>query len=189
MTNSTVLRCDGCGQIASAEHISRRLQRLEWATRYRPIHIGTLFLGGVAPVNDSEFLYAPSAAFAGEAALVLHVAGIATAGKAAETALANFQRGGFFLAHLAECPLNGGIADLQDLVAQRVKSVIARIRRSLKPKRVVPISRELQPIMPSLSSSDLGCAILLDDGKPFDLTSHAAVRLRDRLTIATAAHS
>jgi len=39
MAVPTLLPCDGCGQPASAEHIARRLQRLEWATRFRPIHI------------------------------------------------------------------------------------------------------------------------------------------------------
>src|SRR5207249_10650226 len=48
LSNSTDLPCDGCGQAASAEHIARRLRRLEWATRFRPVHIHTLLRGGVA---------------------------------------------------------------------------------------------------------------------------------------------
>src|ERR1700747_3025310 len=97
MANHAALRCDGCGQAASPEHIARRLQRLEWATRYRPIHIGALLLGDVAPSNDADFLYAPAGAFSGEAALVLRGRGVETAGKSRETVLAEFQRGGFFL--------------------------------------------------------------------------------------------
>ncbi len=54
--NSTALRCDGCGQLASPEHIARRLQRLEWTTRFRPVHIGTLLLGATAPQNTSLFI-------------------------------------------------------------------------------------------------------------------------------------
>src|SRR5437899_12101620 len=49
MTNSIALPCDGCGQAATAEHIARRLQRLEWTTRYRPVHIHTLLLGAYSP--------------------------------------------------------------------------------------------------------------------------------------------
>ena len=37
MTNLIALRCDGCGQAASPEHMARRLRRLEWTTRYRPV--------------------------------------------------------------------------------------------------------------------------------------------------------
>src|SRR3984893_2546309 len=56
--NSTDLRCDGCGQPASPEHIARRLQRLEWMTRFRPIHLHTLLLGAFSPLVPAEFLYA-----------------------------------------------------------------------------------------------------------------------------------
>jgi hypothetical protein len=86
MTSSIDLPCDGCGQIASAGHIARRLQRLEWTTRYRPVHIHTLFLGGVSPRKDEEFLYSPNGEFQGEAAALLEVAGVSTAGKKADAA-------------------------------------------------------------------------------------------------------
>src|SRR5207253_8014232 len=55
MTNSITLVCDGCGQAATAEHIARRLQRLEWTTRYRPVHIHALLLGAFSPLRDEEF--------------------------------------------------------------------------------------------------------------------------------------
>src|SRR5882724_4729003 len=57
MTNTELL-CDGCGQQASSEHIAKRLQRLEWTTRYRPVHIGTVLLGAFVPGDDAVFLYA-----------------------------------------------------------------------------------------------------------------------------------
>jgi len=65
MTSSRALVCDGCGQMASAEHIARRLQRLEWTTRYRPVHISTLFLGAFSPRDEKEFLYALEENFTG----------------------------------------------------------------------------------------------------------------------------
>src|SRR6266568_3660815 len=71
MTNSIALPCDGCGQIASAEHLVRRLQRLEWTTRYRPVHINTLLLGAFSPIEEKDFLYSPGDEFHGEAALLL----------------------------------------------------------------------------------------------------------------------
>src|SRR6266571_3195402 len=80
MTNSIALPCDGCGQAATAEHIARRLQRLEWTTRYRPVHIHTLLLGAYSPLRDEEFLYASDGEFGGEAAQILDAVGISTAG-------------------------------------------------------------------------------------------------------------
>src|ERR1700704_1387071 len=66
--NTSVILCDGCGQPASSAHIARRLQRLEWATRYRPIHLHTLLLGAISPQPPAEFLYSPEEAHSGEAA-------------------------------------------------------------------------------------------------------------------------
>jgi hypothetical protein len=62
--------------------------------------------------------------------------------------------------------------------------VLARIRRSLKPKRLVPISQALERFLPILDSAELSCAILLDHQKPFALdadTNEAADRLRETL--------
>jgi hypothetical protein len=179
------LRCDGCGRLASPEHIARRLQRLEWTTRYRPVHIGTLLLGAVAPQSDAEFLYSPAAEWESEAKALLAAAGVSPTGKSVEAALAEFQRGGFLLTHVLECPLDDGAGDnLQQLIADRLPVVLARIRRSLKPKRLVPISQGLEQFLPVLNSGGLPCAILLDRQKPFALdadTTESANRLREAL--------
>src|SRR5205823_10907387 len=98
VSNSTDLPCDGCGQAASAEHIARRLRRLEWTTRYRPVHIHTLLLGAFSPSDEREFLYAPGGEFCGEAAMLLDAVGITATGKTAEAVHAEFQRAGIFLA-------------------------------------------------------------------------------------------
>src|SRR5260370_36715478 len=105
MANSRPLVWDGCGQAGSAELVARRLKRLEWAPRYRPVHIHTLFLGAFSPHDQKDFLYAPGGEFQGEAALLLAALGISAAGKAAEAVHTEFQRAGFFLTHILECPL------------------------------------------------------------------------------------
>ena len=185
------LRCDGCGRLASPEHIARRLQRLEWTTRYRPVHIGTLLLGAVAPQSDSEFLYSPAGEWDGEAKVLLAAAGVTPTGKSAEAALAEFQRGGLLLTHVLECPLDDSVGDsLQRLLADRLPAVLARIRRSLKPKRLVPISQTLEQFLPVLNSGGLPCAILLDQQKPFALdvdTDESGNRLREALGAQSAA--
>lgn len=186
---TTFLACDGCGQSASPQHIARRLRRLEWSTRFRPIHIGTLFLGGVAPEADEDFLYAGK--FAGEAGQLLAAIGISMAGKPPEVVLGEFQRGGFFFTHVLECPLEASLSgqpSCDSLLLQRVTTVMTRIRRSLKPKRVALSSELLAPLASRLSSAELNCTVILDGGKPFNLNTSdfaiAAQHLRDALTAA-----
>ena len=191
MTNSVALPCDGCGQTATAEHIARRLRRLEWTTRYRPVHIQTLLLGAFSPHEEKDFLYAPGGEFHGEAALLLDALGISTSGKAAEAVHAEFQRAGFFLTHVLECPLDGEgslHAEAQAALKMRLAAVATRIRRSLKPKRVMAVTEELTPVLDDILALDLGCPVLLDHGKPFQLGSRAGengvARLREALATA-----
>ena len=195
MTSSSGLVCDGCGQSASAEHIARRLRRLEWATRYRPVHIQTLLLGAFSPLRDEDFLYASGGEdcreFGGEAAQILHAVGISTAGKGRDAVHGEFQRAGFFLTHVLECPLDGDPANAEAagaLLAKRLQQVATRIRRSLKPKRVMAITEELAPVVEDILALDLGCPVVLDHGKPFRLEGcggdKAGERLREALAIS-----
>lgn len=162
MAVPTLLPCDGCGQLASAEHISRRLQRLEWATRFRPIHIQALLLAASAPDADSEFLYSPEAPFSGLAGDLLSALSISTAAKSKEEVLADVQKRGLFLAYLLECPVAPGTEPTEtvDLLDRHLPQAVARIRRSLKPKRALVLSKDLQPFLPQLSESDLGCPVV-----------------------------
>jgi hypothetical protein len=172
MTSSSALVCDGCGQVAAAEHIARRLQRLEWATRYRPLHIHTLFLGAFSPQDEKDFLYAPGGEFRGEAALLLDAVGVSTVRKTAETVHGEFQRAGFFLTHVLECPMDSAgsqPAELQAAMKGRLAAVATRIRRSLKPKRVMAVTEELALVVRDIVMLDLGCPVVLDRGKPFPL--------------------
>jgi hypothetical protein len=193
MTSSSGLVCDGCGQAASAEHIARRLRRLEWTTRYRPVHIHTLLLGAFSPLRDEEFLYATGGEhgdeFRGEAAQILGAVGISTAGKARDAVHAEFQRAGFFLTHVLECPLDGDTARGETtaaLLAQRLQQVATRIRRSLKPKRVMAVTNELAPVVEDILALDLGCPVLLDGGKPFRLEGRGGDKAGERLRKALA---
>jgi hypothetical protein len=189
MASSLKLSCDGCGQNASTEHIARRLQRLEWTTRYRPVHISTLLLGDCSPLREEEFLYSPAGEFHGEARLLLEAAGISSAGKSKQAVQAEFQRAGFFLTHILECPIekeNGHFEELNSMVERRLSVVGTRIRRSLKPKRVVLIANIMEPVVKAVVGLEWNCPLILDRGKPFALdgadTQQAALRLRDVMT-------
>ncbi len=199
------LLCDGCGLAASSEHIAERLRRLEWATRYRPVHIGVLFLGAIAPSDDGEYLYRgagedtapPVAKFQGEAERILQAAGIprATGDGAQNTAatLAEFQRRGYFLTHILECPLTGNDlapARAAEALLRQLLVALTRIRRSLKPKRIALIAQAILHVLPQIAGSDMGGRILLDGTGPFDLEGNdglgAAGRLRQQLGSAPA---
>ena len=172
MKSSEILWCDGCGQIGSPEHIARRLRRLEWATRYRPVHIQTLLLGGVAPHEDAEFLYAPGGELRGEAAVLLQAVGISSEGKALEAIHGEFQAAGFFLTHVLECPLEDGpksASDSANLLRKHLPAVASRVRRSLKPKCVMLVTEMPEDVVQDIVALDLGCEVILNDGKPFAL--------------------
>jgi hypothetical protein len=187
MANTIIVSCDGCGQRASTDHIARRLKRLEWTTRYRPVHIHTLLLGSVSPREEKDFLYSPDVELCGEAALALQAVGISATGKTAEAVHAEFQRGGFFLTHVLECPMERegeGDAELVSLLQRQLATVLTRIRRSLKPKRLVLISGALENLQKKIAAAELGCAILLDGEKPFVLDAGdagVAARLHEAL--------
>jgi hypothetical protein len=134
------------------------------------VHIGTLFLGAFSPLSDDEFLYAEGNVFAGEAERLLTAVGLWNSREAAQT---EFQRRGFLLTHMLECPLAASTEDAAVLLEERFPHVATRIRRSLKPKRVVLISRLLEPLVERFARADLGCRITLDGGKPFGLDDHA----------------
>jgi hypothetical protein len=176
---SSLIVCDGCGQAASPAHLVRRFQRLEWATRYRPIHLHTLLLGAVSPANQSDFLYSPKEVQGGEAAQVLSAVGILAPGKTADAIHSEFHRHGLFLTHVLECPLetpqsNGDsssdTATSPDaLLLARLPAMFTRIRRSLKPKRLVLISASLSALVEKFAAAQLGCELLLDDGHPYSI--------------------
>jgi hypothetical protein len=187
MSEAKPILCDGCGQPASSQHTARRLVRLEWATRFRPIHLHTLLLGAVAPARDAEFFYYPDSQREGEAAVIASAAGTSESGDSADSRLAEFQRRGFFATHVLECPLNNeqnSANALPDRLNSRLPVLFTRIRRSLKPKRLVLISKELDAFIDQFASAQLGCELVLDNGRAFALDdpnaawSGAAARLQ-----------
>src|SRR5258707_1098311 len=160
--------------------------------RCRPIvtstNINTLLLGAFSPQEERDFLYATGGEFHGEASRLLDALEISTAGKAADAVHAEFQRAGFFLTHVLECPLGkdaGQGAEAAALLTKRLEPVATRIRRSLKPKRVVLISRALGPILEKLLALELGCPVQLDNAKLFELDGavpeNTVARLREAL--------
>ena len=108
------LPCDGCGLPASPLHIAERVRRLELSTRFRPVHIGVLFVVLAPSVRPDGDFYdlAKSTEFPDPLleALDIHSCKDGSAqefdaGAAKAARLAEFQRRGYFLAYVSECPL------------------------------------------------------------------------------------
>jgi hypothetical protein len=160
-----VPRCDGCGITTSDAHIRRRIERLELATRYRPIHIQTLFLALAPPEPMEDFFYsvAPPAPERSAGAkewlsAVMAQAGIDATFSGDAAALAEFQRNNFYLAYVLECPVaeaypqrdsvaDSGIAAA--IVRDHGAALLRRIQFSYRPKQIAIV----EPGMPELAET------------------------------------
>jgi len=168
MHNASRVICDGCGLPAAQEHITRRLKRLENASRYRPIHVQALFLGAASPANAEDYLYSARDAFQGEGEILLRALRIENTGRSLEATLTDFQRRGYLLAHLIECPQEQGTAVGTEMLRRRIPATLTRIRRSFKPKRVVLLGMELGEFIPEFMAANLDAPVILHNGRPFD---------------------
>jgi hypothetical protein len=184
MTMPPHLACDGCGQLASDQHSAHRLERLQWATRYRPVHIQTLFLAGIAPVKQSSSLYSPNDSFDGEAAHLLSALQIPVEGKSRDSVLSDFQKRGLFLMHILECPVEPALGKGPrpiELLKRQLPAALARIRRSLKPKRVLLISSDLVPVFADLKCANLSVPVLTNGDSPFLLNGQQSGPISEAL--------
>jgi hypothetical protein len=190
------MRCDGCGAPAQEEHLRRRIERLELATRFRPIHIGILFLNDAPPANMLDYFYCASAGAAKPQGVaraffegLLAAAGIARESqdtqKQGESLLADFQRAGFFLADCVECPFEelGERLDPEQLASRYAATVVKRILYSYKPRAVAMLSRNTRGVIPVLEQAGLADRLLLDDGGPFYIPPAEDLAAQQRFVI------
>lgn len=174
--------CDGCGLPASDEHVARRLKRLELATRFRPVHISILFLAEAPPFLLENYFYRPAEERAERGGLsrilfdeLMSGVGIAPEGQSEASCLAEFQRGGFFLADSLECPVEEIVpgvkegtarANALDLAHRYGPTVAKRILYSYKPRHVVLLSTRTRHLIPFLQQAGLSDRLLFYQGLP-----------------------
>jgi hypothetical protein len=165
--------CDGCGARVDEAHIRRRIERLELATRFRPIHIQVLFLDSAPPTAPEDYFYRASSSAPRSVVSQTFFEEIAkcTGHKPSETlheesVLAEFQRRGFFLAYAVECPVESP-EQLAAAVSRLAPTVLLRVNASYKPKFVAPISRALRSLIPLFQSNSCGDRLILHHGEPF----------------------
>jgi hypothetical protein len=107
--------------------------------------------------------------------------GISTRGKAPAEIHGEFQAAGFFLTHLMECPVETHLGyegqtgrtapDLTTLLCEHLPSVVSRVRRSLKPRRVMLVTEVPPTVVEDILSMNLGCPVVLDQGRAFRLSA------------------
>jgi hypothetical protein len=176
--SSNPIFCDGCGQPATPEHIAARVQRLELATRFRPIHVGVLFVAMAPPVPIEGDFYDVESLSEGRDRLLTAI-GIPASAKnrvapsanpeAATTRLNEFQHRGHYLTYLFECPLattseDGGL--IADQLVRRSTTLVKRIRFNYKPRHIALLGAEVAPLIQILTEAGLGELLLLDRGAP-----------------------
>lgn len=185
--------CDGCGAPADEAHIRARIERLELATRFRPIHIQVLLIDDVPAARPEDYFYRPATegstrspsaeAFFRE---MLSAAGISSELAAnEEAALAEFQRRGYYLADAVECPIASS-DDLRSRVIQAVPTIVKRVEFSYRPKHVVPIGAEITGLTDSLRKSSIAERIVvLEHG----VTGSAALPISGEIIAAALART
>jgi hypothetical protein len=166
--------CDGCGSEVSDQHIRQRIERLEFSTRFRPIHIQVLFIDATPPSRIEDFFYRPakdrsvrsvgSRMFFDE---IVKCLGMAPGPDLQEEAvLAEFQRRGFFLVYAVECPIED-YAEQEAAVRRLAPTIQKRVQNSYKPKHILLLSQPTQDLVALFQLTGWGDRLLLDKGGPF----------------------
>jgi hypothetical protein len=171
----TYLPCDGCGLPASPEHIAERVHRLEQSTQFRPIHMGALFIALAPPSHLADDFYAParSKEFFAPFLEALEISPSTEKsapeedGRASDLArLAEFQRRGFFLAYLSECPLPENNETAEQVIRRLGPTLVRRIKFNYRPKQIVPLGQRLSPLIEMLNGQGVGPVLTTAEGLP-----------------------
>jgi hypothetical protein len=162
--------CDGCGAPADEAHIRGRIERLELATCFRPIHIQVLLLDDAPAARPEDYFYRPASegstrspsakAFFREMLLAAGISNESPTNE--EAALAEFQRRGYYLADAVECPI-ASLDELRSRVFQAVPTIVKRVEFSYRPKHVVPIGAEIAKSIDSLRKSSIAERIIMPE--------------------------
>lgn len=171
--------CDSCGAQVDDSHIRQRIERLELATRFRPIHVSVLLIDAAPPARFEDYFYRATSnrSERSAASRAYFDALVKGAGVAAdpelneEAALTEFQRHGFFLIGAVECaPENLG--DVAKAIERAGPGILRRVNISYKPKSIALLLPQTQGLVPVFQANGWGERLILDDGKPFaDLSS------------------
>jgi hypothetical protein len=166
--------CDGCGAQVNDAHIRQRIERLELATRFRPLHISVLFIDAAPPARFEDYFYRATSDRSERSPAsrayfddLVKCAGVAAgSGMTEEAALTEFQRHGFFLVGAVECALEGH-AEPAKAIERVAPVVMRRVKVSYKPKSVAFLSPDTQALVAVFQANDWADRLILDHGRPF----------------------
>lgn len=167
-TSSAWVTCDGCGLPASPAHIAERVGRLELATRFRPIHVNMLFVAFAPALHPEDDFYRPpdSREFFEPFMKSLDILASADkSGPGADTSesdtarLLEFQRRGYYLSYLSECPIPVQDEDIGEAISRLGPTLIRRIRFNYKPKHIAILSRDLSPLRDVFEKAGMSSAL------------------------------
>jgi len=83
----------------------------------------------------------------------------------ADTArLAEFQRNGYYLAYVSECPIPRQEVPATSTIARLGPMLIRRIRFNYKPKHIAPLGEEILPLVETLKVAGMAPALILNRG-------------------------
>jgi hypothetical protein len=172
------LPCDGCGLPASPEHIAERVHRLEQSTKFRPVHIGTLFVALAPPAHTADDFYAPAKSknFFDPFLEGLEISPSSEKSAREDEArasdlakLAEFQRRGYYLTYLSECPLPENHETSEQSVHRLGPTLVRRIKFNYRPKQIAPLGHELFSLVELLNSHNLGPVLTNGNGMPLPI--------------------
>ena len=185
---STSILCDGCGRPASPEHIAERVARLELATRFRPVHINVLLVALAPMPRPENDFYGPPQSREYFESLMEALEILTPAREAARewnqavedaARLTEFQRRGYYLSYLSECPLPEQSAGAcAATVSALGPGFVRRVRFNYKPKHIALIGSSLGPMIEILEKFGMGALLLLDRGQPFAVPAASGLPAR-----------
>ena len=116
------------------------------------------------------------------------------AGSATPAKLIEFQRKGYYLSYLSECPIPDEYGDPAAAISALGPALIRRIRFNYKPKHIALLGSNMAPLIGILEKSGMGPLLLLDRGQPLtvpeagDLPARAGFRTGLRTALPLAQH-
>lgn len=166
--------CEGCGTRSDELHIQRRAERLRLAKAFRPASIRFLLLDSAPPARMEDYFYSPATDRSPRSpasrsffdAMIKLMGNAPGVEKNDETALAEFNRRGFFLGYAVECPFDD-IVDPQGTLRRLAPTIIKRVQTELEPAYIVPLSKPTQELIRLFGMVGWGDRLVLDNGGPF----------------------
>ncbi len=181
--NPISILCDGCDLPASAEHIAARMERLELATRFRPIHINVLFVA-LEPMQrlEDDFYRPPESRDFFDSFL----SALDIAPETGNAKLIEFQRRGYYLAYLSECPVTpqdsasperallGAGQEIHDsaapeCISRLAPTLVKRIRFNYKPKHVALLGIDFESLVEVFEHAGIGSLLIRGQVAPLTI--------------------